>query len=118
MCSISLKSQITLYSLMEILTRLDYTINKSVFSPTSELVFLGLKVNTEYQQFSIPSQKRERFKQLREYILDNKHVGLKTLQRFHGKCVSFMICIPGARLHTRQLSAAISRASNNSRMVV
>lgn len=42
---------------------------------------------------------------------------MKTLQRFAGKCVSFVLAVPGARLFSREVNRAIGMAAKNSRSV-
>ena len=44
-------------------------------------------------------------------------VSLKKLQRFTGKCISFMLAVPAARLYTREVNLAIGKAVKNSRPI-
>ncbi|CAH1264031.1 Hypp2817 [Branchiostoma lanceolatum] len=60
--------------------------------------------------FGIPTKKKQSFKSLRLDILSDSTVGLKTLQRFVGKAVSFILAVPAARLFTRECNAAIGKA--------
>ena len=112
-------ASIAIYSTCQILSRLGYTLalHKSVIVPTNKLIFLGMHVDSKRQVFSLPTQKREKFALLRGAILQCENISLKTLQRFHGKCVSFMLCVPAAKLFTRCMSAAISASLKNSRLV-
>ena len=61
--------------------------------------------------------KKEKFITLRVSILSSNSDDVRTLQRFAGKCVSFNLAIPAARLYTRQVNAAISFCLKNSRSV-
>lgn len=49
----------------------------------------------------LPDQKRQSFKVLRESILEKDETEIQYLQRFAGKCVSFYLAIPSARLFSR-----------------
>ena len=65
-----------------------YTIGiKSLLSPTTTLERLGFVIDSEKQAFLIPRRKIEPFAVLKENSLACKSsIGLKTLQRFRGKC--------------------------------
>ena len=54
---------------------------------------------------------------LRENILFQKLVSFQTPPRFTGKCISFMLAVPAARLYTRVDNLAISESVQNSRPV-
>jgi hypothetical protein len=43
---------------------------------------------------------------------------VKLLQKFMGKCISFYLCVPAAKLYIRNMAAAISKASRSSQMLV
>ena len=51
---------------------------------------------------------------MRESILNSDKVDIKTLQKFAGKCVSFVLAVPAARLYTREVNIAISVLSKRS----
>ena len=102
--------------MLSILVELGYTIGirKSVLAPTTALEYLGLVVDSEKLSFLIPVRKIESFAALREDILACKSwVALKTLQRFQGKCTSFSLAVPMAKLFIREMSSAIARAPAN-----
>ena len=63
--------------------------------------------------FVLPEDKKLKFWTLREFILSQKSVDLKTLQRFAGKTTSFSIAVPAARLYTRASFRAISSCSKS-----
>lgn len=79
-------------------------IKRSVLSPTTALEFLGLVVDSEKQSFLIPRCKRE------DILACKSCVELKTLQRFQGKCISFSLAVPAAKLFIREMSTAIASA--------
>ena len=55
-----------------------------------------------------------KFAKLREAILASKKlVQVKTLQHFLGKCISFSLAVPGAKLFIRSTAAAIASAGSN-----
>ncbi len=99
--------------------RLGYTLSltKSQLMPFTTLYFLGMLCDTIRGAFLLPVNKKQKFTVLRESILAQSRIGLKTLQRFQGKCISFMMAVPGARLYVSEVAAAITRATKNSRPV-
>lgn len=111
------RSLMALYIVCDVLTRLGYFIGlkKSVFKPSQLLRFLGLLVDSLRQAFVVPEDKRASFAELRDFILDQESVDLKTLQRFSGKCISFLLAIPSAKLFTREINIAIGQMCKNSR---
>jgi hypothetical protein len=109
-----------LYIVCEVLTRVGYTISlsKSEFVPVQSRRFLGLLTDSIKQAFLLPDDKRKKFAALRDYILSLDKVDVKTLQRFVGKCISFILAIPAAKLYTREVNKAISVGIRSSRQVV
>ena len=69
------------------------------------------------QAFLLSDQKKQSFAILRDHILEQKHASLKALQRFAGKCISFMLAVPAAKLYTREVNLAIGKAVKHSRPV-
>ncbi|XP_071124009.1 uncharacterized protein [Mytilus edulis] len=74
-------------------------------------------IDSVKQAFVLPEKKKVAFTLLREDMLTQQVVSLKTLQRFAGKCISFMLAVPAARLYTREVNLAISKDIKNSRPV-
>ena len=71
--------------------------------------FFGVIFRTPFfLAFVLPEDKKLNFKAVRESILFQKTVDLKTLQRFAGKTTSFCIAVLAARLYTRASFRAIS----------
>ena len=54
-------------------------------------------------------EKKAKFIQLVKDILEKRSLTVKTLQRLAGKCVSFSLAFPAARLFTREVNVAISK---------
>ncbi|CAG2207256.1 unnamed protein product [Mytilus edulis] len=109
----------SLYIVCQVVIRLGYFIglDKSVFEPCQVIGFLGMLIDSVKQAFVLPEKKKVAFALLREDMLTQQVVSLKTLQRFAGKCISFMLAVPAARLYTREVNLAISKAIKNSRPV-
>lgn len=100
------------YIMCELWCRLGYTLSlsKSVLIPTQILRFLGLLIDSVEGAFFLPEDKKVAFAQLREHILSQRMVGVKTMQRLQGKCISFTLAVPAARLYISEMSNAIARA--------
>ena len=90
-------------------------IAKSQCVPSIVIRFLGFLCDSCRQAFLLPPDKKLKFSILREEILSSRCVGIKTLQRFAGKVVSFSLAIPGCKLYTRETFKAISRLHCSSR---
>ena len=109
------KAKCALYQVCQVLIRLGYylSLKKSVFTPSQNMIYLGLIVNSGERSFQLPADKREKFAEVRESILIQKKVSLQSLQRFLGKCVSLILVVPGAKLYIRHVNSAISWCSRN-----
>lgn len=57
------------------------------------------------------------FSKLRESTLLSNFVDIRTLQRFAGKCISFCLVVPAAKLYCREVNNAISYGMKNSQMI-
>ena len=106
------RAQIAIYAACQIVLRLGFFINleKSVLVPQRVILFLGLHIHSIDRAFSVPSNKKKQFQELREYILGREKVRRHTLQRFAGKCISFLLAVPAAKLYTAEVNLAISRS--------
>ena len=80
--------------------------------------FLGFLCDSFCQAFLLPPHKKLKFKILREEILSSSCVGVKTLQRFVGKVISFKLAISGCKLYVRETFKAISQLSRSSKPFV
>ncbi|XP_052697482.1 uncharacterized protein LOC128175700 [Crassostrea angulata] len=99
-----------IYALLQILTRLGYTISleKSFLEPQQCVRFLGFLVDSVKLAYILPEDKKFKFRELRESLLAGREVSIRTLQRFAGKCVLMGFTIPGAKLYCREVNNAIS----------
>lgn len=102
-----------LYIVCNILVRLGYFVGlkKSSLQPNKSLKFLGLVIDSCKQTFLIPDEKKVTFAEMRGHILVRQDVDLLTLQKFAGKCISFMLAVPSAKLFIREVNRAIRMAS-------
>jgi hypothetical protein len=107
------------YILCEVLSRVGYTLalQKCQFIPLQIRRFLGLLLDSLKQAFLLPEDKRLSFAKLRDEILLAEKVDVRSLQRFAGKCISFILAIPAAKLYTREVNRAIARGIRSSRQV-
>lgn len=102
-----------LYIVCNILVRLGYFVGlkKPSLQPNKSLKFLGLVIDSCKQTFLIPDEKKVTFAKMRGHILVRQDVDLLTLQKFAGKCISFMLAVPSAKLFIREVNRAIRMAS-------
>lgn len=107
------------YAMVQILSRLGYTLNtsKSSLEPGTSKQFLGFLIDSVKQAYILPEKKKEAFIELRDHVLKMKLVDLKTLQRLCGKCISMGLAVPGTSLFCREINRAISTCSKNSKKV-
>ena len=93
------------------LVRLGYFLGltKSILTPQKMVPYLGFLADSSREVFHLIPDKKRKFLELIRETLDSRYVSVKTLQRLVGKCVSFSLAVPAARLFTREMSAAISR---------
>ena len=108
-----------LFVVLAVLVSLGYTIGikKSVLHPTTSLEYLGFIVDSVKQCFLLPRHKILSWAVLREHILQCKSwVDVKTLQRFQGKCISFSLAVPAAKLFIREMSSSIGSTSSSGRV--
>ena len=98
------------YIVCQILLRLGYCINldKSVFVPTQQPIFGGLIVDSLNSCFYLPAEKKKKFASLTDACLSRSKVKVLDLQRLAGRCISFLLVVPGAKLYTKEMNLAIS----------
>ena len=90
-------------------------IAKSQWIASTVVRFLGFLCDSSHQAFLLPDDKRLKFSNLREQVLASHNIGLKMLQRFAGKVISFSLAVPGCKLYIRATFKAISQLSQSSR---
>lgn len=107
-----------LYIVCNILVRLGYFVGlKKTITSNKSLKFLGLVIDSCKQTFLIPDEKKFTFAKMRGHILVRQDVDLLTLQKFAGKCISFMLAVPSAKLFIREVNRAIRMASKKSKSI-
>lgn len=107
-----------LYIVCNILVRLGYFVGlKKTITSNKSLKFLGLVIDSCKQTFLIPDEKKVTFAKMRGHILVRQDVDLLTLQKFAGKCISFMLAVPSAKLFIREVNRAIRMASKKSKSI-
>ena len=92
-------------------------LNKCVILPRKIVRFLGFYCDSDLQAFVLPDDKKEKFANLRESILCQDSVPIKSLQRLAGKIISFCIAVPAAKLYAREIYRAIAKATRSSRPI-
>ncbi|KAJ8300929.1 hypothetical protein KUTeg_022448 [Tegillarca granosa] len=97
----------------QVLVRLRYFINlqKSVFSPSRVIRFLGLLIDSCRLAFIIPEDKKDKFSVLEESLLLKESVDILSSKKFAGKCISFLLAVPAVKLYTKEVNKAISSAT-------
>ena len=83
-------------------------LSKSILVPHKMVPYLGFLIDSSSEGFRLIPQKKQKFIDLIRETLMSRYVSVKTLQRLVGKCISFSLAVPVARLFTREMSAAIS----------
>ena len=89
-----LSAEIVAYCLVEVLTRLGYTLSlkKCNLNPSTCIRFLGFLADSVKQAYIVPTDKKEKFITLRESILSKQEVDLRTKicrkMRFDGSSYS------------------------------
>lgn len=107
-----------LYIVCNILVRLGYFVGlKKTITSNKSLKFLGLVIDSCKQTFLVPDEKKVTFAKMRGHILVRQDVDLLTLQKFAGKCISFMLAVPSAKLFIREVNRAIRMASKKSKSI-
>ena len=91
--------------------------SKSTLIPSRIAKFLGFLVNSELCAFILQADKKETFAALREHVLSNRTVSIKTLQRLAGKISSFCIAVPAARLFAREICRATAGFLKSYRLI-
>ena len=91
---------LSIYYNAAVLTCLGFTIEfaKSFWFPVLKMIHLGLIVHSDLRVFEIPLEKKEAFKVLRESILTENFIQVKSLQKLMGKCISFLSLRPKCQI--------------------
>lgn len=101
------------------LIRLGYFLglSKSILKPCQIVPYLGFLLDSNREVFHLIPEKKRKFLELIEEILKSNLVSVRTLQRLAGKCVSFSLVVPAARLYTREMNLAISKGLRSKKKV-
>jgi len=93
------------YIVCEVLSRLGYCLNleKSVFIPSQSPVFLGFIADSVEGCFRLTESKKQKFIKFRECCLAQSKISVLDLQKVAGRCISFMLAVPAAKLYTREM---------------
>ena len=92
-----------------------YFINlvKSSPLPSTSVRFLGFISDSILQAFLVPLAKKDKFKALREELLESSSVPVRSLQCFAGKALSFSLAIESCKLYVREVFKAVSIVKNS-----
>ena len=90
---------------------------KCVVLPKKTVRFLGFLCDSDLLAFILPDDKKVKCASLRESILSQLGVSIKTLQRLAGKIISFCIAVPAAKLYFREDYRTIAKATHSSRPI-
>ena len=91
------------------LVRLGYFLglSKSILIPQKMVPYLGFLMDSSCEVFRLIPEKKRKFIEVIRETLKSRYVSVKTLQRLVGKCVSFSLAAPAARLFTKEKSGEI-----------
>ena len=108
------------YIVCELLSRLGYCINldKTLFVPSQTVVFLGFIIDSVERCFRLTDSKKAKFIRKREECLAKSVISIIDLQKLVGRCISFLLAVPAAKLYTREMNNAISFGIKNQTNVV
>ncbi|KAK3743892.1 hypothetical protein QZH41_020552, partial [Actinostola sp. cb2023] len=108
-----------LFLVVYYLVRLGYFLGlaKSTLIPSKRVPYLGFLVDSSTVAFHLIPRKKLKLLNLVQEILQGSVVSVKALQRLAGKCVSFFLAFPTARLFIREMNCAISKGQKSSRPV-
>ena len=88
-------------------------LKKSHLVPKQVVPYLGFLVDSVQQAFLLIEEKKQKFLSLSRSVLSSPSTDLKTLQRLSGKCISFSLAVPGARLFLNDIYNVIARSQRH-----
>lgn len=89
------------------------SLNKSSLDGQTRQRFLGMDLDTETCEVSVPTDKWEKFQRLVTILLEADIIEVKLLEKVRGKAISFLIAAPMAKLHIRRMTEKITLAERN-----
>lgn len=88
-------------------------LKKSHLVPKQVVPYLGFLVDSVHQAFLLIEEKKQKFLSLLRSVLSSHSTDLKTLQRLSGKCISFSLAVPGARLFLNDIYNVIAKSQRH-----
>ena len=88
-------------------------LDKSILVPRQVVPYLWFSVDSTKLAFLFLEAKQRKFLDLLHVILSSSVLDLKSLQCLAGKCNSFALAVPGARLYTNKINHTISKAARS-----
>ena len=86
------------------------SLTKSDFEPKQIQEFLGLQLNTQACEISVPKRKWEKFVTIIQSVISAEKCTFEQLEQIRGKAVSFILCNPMTKLFIRQMNQEIADA--------
>lgn len=112
-------ANVAIFIAASVLISLEYSIglSKSSLIPAQVVKFFGFLVDSQFCAFLLLEDNEFKLATLREHILANWEVSVKTLQRLAGKISSFCIAVPTAVLYPRDIFRSTAGFAKSSRLV-
>lgn len=85
---------------------------------STKVRFFGFLCDSLCQAFLLPDDKMLKLSSLREQMLASFNIGLKMLQRFAGKVISFSLAVRRCKLYIHKTIKVISQLSQSARLFV
>ena len=83
---------------------------KSIFKPTFEEQFLGMQINSEICEISVPEDKWKRFQAMLDKMIQAETTTRSELEVLRGNCSSFYIACVYMKLFIREMTIAVKLA--------
>ena len=90
------------------------SLKKSHLVPKQVVAYPGFLVDSVHQAFLLIDEKKQKFLSLLRSVLSSPSTDLKTLQRLSGKCISFSLAVPGARLFLNDIYNVTAKSQRHS----
>ena len=89
------------------------SLEKSDFEPRMVQDFLGLRINTETCEISVPENKWKTLKEKISLILQNGECTFHEIQQVRGKCVALILTNPMTKLFIREMNRIIAQGNKD-----
>ena len=89
------------------------SLEKSDFEPKMVQDFLGLRINTETCEVSVPETKWKALKEKISNVLTNGSCSFHEIQQIRGKCVSLILTNPMTKLFIREMNRVIAQGNKD-----